>query len=140
MSELWIKPDDVNAMIEHRNNCACDSDYSIDPACVVAYQVRIQGVVVPAADCHPERPHRARGLCRQCYEHAYNNGTLEQHQPRATTRHRDTFLADYRMLRNDGYTNLTDIARRMGMTRSGVAQAIRRAVKAGELEPQRRQP
>jgi hypothetical protein len=35
-----------------------------------------------APDCHPDREHIARGLCKRCYMHAMREGTLDQYPPR----------------------------------------------------------
>jgi hypothetical protein len=52
-------------------------------------------------------------------------------------RTRADFVADYELLRSEGYTR-RQIAERMRMTYAGVAAAYRRAVAAGDLTPDRR--
>jgi hypothetical protein len=89
------------------------------------------------AICHPDRPVNARGLCRSCYEIRWRNGTLDQHPAQRTMRSRTDFVADYALLRSWGKSR-REIADRLGMTRDAVAQAYRRAVLAGALEPDRR--
>ncbi|WP_328465505.1 hypothetical protein OHA21_43765 [Actinoplanes sp. NBC_00393] len=89
------------------------------------------------ATCHPSSAHYARGLCRRCYDHHHDHGTLTSH---ATTRWRlrtAEFAAEYALLRSDGHTR-TAIAARLGVTRNAVDQAYRRAVRAGLLTPDRR--
>ncbi len=93
-------------------------------------------VVAKAALCHPNRPLSARGLCRSCYEMKWNRGQLDDHPAKRTYRRRDEFVADYEMLRSEGYDR-TQIAQRLGMTRSGLDQAYRRAIRAGALTPDR---
>jgi 23S rRNA A2030 N6-methylase RlmJ len=87
------------------------------------------------ARCHPGRPVLARGLCRRCYWTAWTQHTLDEHP--SLQRSRQDFVADYRLLRSEGYTR-TQIAERLGMKRAAVAQAYRRATLAGDLEPDRR--
>lgn len=87
------------------------------------------------ARCHPNREHFARGLCRGCYDHRRGAGTLHDH-PR-NCRPLGDFVADYQMLRSEGYTR-TQIAHRLRMRRNTVDAAYRRAVVAGALTPDRR--
>lgn len=89
------------------------------------------------ATCHPDRPVNARGLCDSCYETHWKAKTLDQFPTMRTQRRRAEFLADYVLLRSEGYTR-TQIAHRLGMTRNSLDAAYRRAVKAGDLEPDRR--
>jgi CRP-like cAMP-binding protein len=89
------------------------------------------------ATCHPDRPLNARGLCDSCYETHWKRGTLDQFPTKRTQRSREHFVADYELLRSEGYTR-RQIAERLGMTRDGVAQAYGRAVRAGLLTPDRR--
>lgn len=86
------------------------------------------------ATCHPNRPLCARGLCRQCYQLAWLRDDLPD---KRTLRSRDEFIADYELLRSEGYTR-RQIAERLGLTYHGVAAAYRRAVRAGALTPDRR--
>jgi CRP-like cAMP-binding protein len=86
------------------------------------------------APCHPDRPVLARGLCRRCYQLAWLRGTLPDVR---RVRRRPEFVADYELLRSEGYTR-QQIADRMGMTYHGVTQAYLRAVRAGVLTPDRR--
>lgn len=96
-------------------------------------------VVVRArpARCHPDRPLDARGLCRACYAAAYNAGRHNEHRLERVSRSRADFVADYVLLRSEGYTR-RQIAERLGMTVAAVTQAHRRAVAAGDLTPDRR--
>lgn len=94
-------------------------------------------IAVRAADCHPTRPVRGRGLCSSCYETARRAGTLHRHQTQHTVRSRMDFIADYRLLRAEGYTR-RQIAERLGMKYDAVTAAYLRAVRAGDLAPDRR--
>jgi hypothetical protein len=87
--------------------------------------------------CHRHRPVFARGLCRPCYDWARHNGTLEQHPPIRPQRPRDHFVADYELLRSEGY-NRRLIAERLGIKYTTLLAAYYRAVDAGELTPDRR--
>jgi hypothetical protein len=87
--------------------------------------------------CHRNRPVFARGLCRQCYDWARQNGTLEYHPPVRPQRPRSHFIADYQLLRSEGYTR-RQIAERLGMKYRSLLAAYYRAVDAGELTPDRR--
>jgi hypothetical protein len=100
-------------------------------------QPRPRLVVVHArpATCHPDRPVDARGLCEPCYGYHRNRGTLDQFPSKQRTR--DEFVADYQLLRSEGYTR-TQMAERLGMRRNTLDAAYRRAVKAGALTPDRR--
>lgn len=89
------------------------------------------------ARCHPNRPMLARDLCRRCYQNARNAGTLAQHRPERTIRSRVEFVADYELLRSEGYTR-RQIAERLGMRYDTVNAAYHRAVHAGDLTPDRR--
>jgi hypothetical protein len=89
------------------------------------------------ATCHPERPVNARGLCDSCYQTAWHKRALDRFPTKRTQRFRDDFIADYTLLRSEGYTR-THIAERLGMTRNAVDAAYRRAVRAGALTPDRR--
>jgi hypothetical protein len=89
------------------------------------------------ARCHPDRPILARGLCKTCYELAWRAGTLADHPTERTLRSAEDFIADYQLLRSEGYTR-TQIAERLAMSVNAVTQAYRRAVRAGVLEPDRK--
>lgn len=89
------------------------------------------------ATCHPERPVNARGLCDSCYQIHWNAGTLDRFPTKRTQRSRDHFVADYELLRSEGYTR-QQIAERLGMARRTVDAAYYRAVRAGALTPDRR--
>jgi hypothetical protein len=89
------------------------------------------------ATCHPDRPVDARGLCTSCYELHWRKGTLGQFPTRRTMRSREDFIADYKLLRSEGY-NRRQIAERLRMPYSAVNMAYRRAVAAGALTPDRR--
>jgi hypothetical protein len=86
------------------------------------------------ATCHPDRPVLARGLCRRCYQLAWLRGDLPDIR---RGRSRAAFIADYELLRSEGYTR-RHIAERLGMTYDGVTAAYRRAVIAGALTPDRK--
>lgn len=90
------------------------------------------------ATCHPDRPVVARTLCRQCCDHAWSTGTIGEHpvkfRPRRTIA---DFVPDYELLRSEGYDR-RQIAERLGMTYGAVSQAYLRAVRAGDLTPDRR--
>lgn len=87
------------------------------------------------ARCHPTRLSYGRGLCRGCYDHHRQRGSL--HAFPRTNRPTTEFAADYDLLRSEGYSR-KDIALRLGMTRNTVDAAYRRAVAAGALTPDRR--
>lgn len=87
--------------------------------------------------CHPDRPHAGRRLCKPCYDHHLWTGTLHQHPPVKPQRSRSDFVADYRLLRSDGYSH-AQIADRLGMRYNTLLAARRRAVRAGDLTPDRR--
>lgn len=89
------------------------------------------------ATCHPDRPVNARGLCDSCYEKHWKAGTLGQFPTKRVQRFRADFVADYRLLRSEGYSR-SQIAERLRMTRNALDAAYRRAVAAGDLEPDRR--
>jgi hypothetical protein len=89
------------------------------------------------ANCHPERPVNARGLCDSCYEKHWQAGTLSQFPTKRTQRSRADFVADYEQLRSEGYTR-RQIADRLGMKYDAVHRAYLRAVNAGTLTPDRR--
>jgi hypothetical protein len=98
---------------------------------------RLVLVHVRPATCHPNRPVNARGLCDSCYQMHHFRGTLDQFPLKRTMRSRADFVADYELLRSEGYTR-RQIAERLDMTRDAVAQAYLRAVRAGALTPDRR--
>lgn len=98
---------------------------------------RLALVQARPAGCHPDRPMLARNLCRRCYQNARNNGTLAEHRHERTIRSQADFIADYELLRSEGYTR-RQIAERLGMRKDTVAMAYRRAVRAGLLTPDRR--
>lgn len=98
---------------------------------------RLALVVAKPARCHPARPMTARGLCRSCYETAWRAQRLNGHPTTRTRRVRIDFVADYQVLRSEGYTR-AQIAERLGMTRDAVNAAYSRAVRAGDLTPDRR--
>lgn len=102
---------------------------------LLAAQPRPRLVLVHArpARCHPARALLARGLCRKCYQLRWARGEFVDTRPRR----RPEFVADYEMLRSEGYTR-RQIAERLGYTRRGLDQAYYRAVKAGELTRDRR--
>jgi hypothetical protein len=85
--------------------------------------------------CHPERPHKARGLCPGCYEHHMDRGTLGQF-PR-TKRTPAEFAAAYTELRADGHS-VRYTARKLGITFDGLNRAYYAAIRAGHLEPDRK--
>lgn len=87
------------------------------------------------AHCHPARETYGRTLCRGCYDHHRARGSLDQF-PRARRPMAD-FAADYTLLRSEGYTR-RQIAQRLGMVRNTLDAAVRRAVAAGALTPDRR--
>jgi hypothetical protein len=89
------------------------------------------------ATCHPERPVNARGLCDSCYEMHWKAGTLEQFPTQRVQRRREHLIADYVLLRSEGYTR-RQIAERLGMRYDTLHRAYCRAVRAGDLEPDRR--
>jgi CRP-like cAMP-binding protein len=95
---------------------------------------RLVLVAARPATCHPDRPNLARGLCRRCYQGAWHRGELTGIR---TNRTQAQFVADYELLRSEGYTR-RQIAERLGMAYDSVSHAYRRAVRAGALTPDRR--
>ncbi|MBB3099328.1 hypothetical protein FHR83_007034 [Actinoplanes campanulatus] len=91
-------------------------------------------VIVKAADCHPDRPVGARGLCRSCYETACRNGTERQHNPQRQHRPVAEFAEEYDSLADQGLTT-KQIAERLGVGREAVYRARRRAISMGLLGP-----
>lgn len=89
------------------------------------------------ADCHPGRPHYGRGLCRGCYDHHRDHGTLANFPTRRWRLRLPEFAEEYRLLRSDGLGR-TAMATRLGVTRNAVDAAYVRAVRAGLLAPDRR--
>lgn len=100
-------------------------------------QPRLVLIHARAADCHPDRPVRGRGLCDPCYAVARHRRRLDEYPTRRTIRFRAEFVADYELLRSERYTR-AQIAERLRMTRPAVDQAYLRAVRAGDLTPDRR--
>lgn len=86
------------------------------------------------ATCHPARPLMARGLCRRCYQLQYLGGDLSNVRH---IRRRAEFVSDYELLRSEGHTR-AQIADRLGMTIGALNKAYLRAVRAGDMEPDRR--
>lgn len=89
------------------------------------------------ATCHPDRPVNARGLCDSCYEMHWRARTLDQFPTKRIQRFRVDFIADYQLLRSEGHTR-AQIAVRLGMSRNALDRAVQRAVRAGDLTPDRR--
>lgn len=89
------------------------------------------------ATCHPDRPVNARGLCDSCYQIHHKRGTLGQFPTLRPQRSAADFVADYDLLRSEGYTR-RQIAERLGMNRNTLNMAYLRAVRAGLLTPDRR--
>jgi hypothetical protein len=89
------------------------------------------------AKCHPDRPLDARGLCHSCYTTAWRNKNLVEHPRTRTRRSLADFVADYELLRSEGYTR-RQIAERLDMNYPAVTAAYLRAVDAGLLTPDRR--
>jgi hypothetical protein len=89
------------------------------------------------ATCHPDRPVNARGLCDSCYEMHWRAGTLAQFPTKRAQRSQAEFVADYELLRSEGYTR-AQIGERLRMTQPAVSRAYTRAVRAGKLTPDRR--
>jgi hypothetical protein len=85
--------------------------------------------------CHPERRHKARGLCLGCYEHHMDAGTLDQF-PRITRTPGDV-IPRYATLRAAGRSRRY-IARTLGITVEALNKHYYRAVAAGALTPDRR--
>lgn len=95
---------------------------------------RLRLVYARPATCHPRRPLYARGLCQTCYRIDYTGGTLANVR---RIRRRVDFVADYVLLRSEGHTR-AQIADRMGMSIGALNKAYLRAVRAGDLTPDRR--
>lgn len=105
-----------------------------------APQPHTVAVTRPRAACHPDRPLAARTLCSSCYNVAWRSGRLhDAPDPVRAVRKRADFIADYEMLRAEGYTR-RQIADRLGMNYPAVNAAYSRAIRAGALTPDRRHP
>lgn len=89
------------------------------------------------AICHPDRPLDSRGLCHPCYAVEHRRGRHVEYPLQRTQRRRADFVADYVMLRSEGYSR-RHIAERLGMSYQAVTAAYGRAVRAGALTPDRR--
>lgn len=113
------------------------ADFEAAARRLLAVPPRLVLVHARPATCHPNRPVDARGLCGSCYEMHWRAGTLDQFPTMRTQRRREHFVADYQLLRSEGYTR-RQIADRLGMTYPAVHRAYRRAVVAGALTPDRR--
>ncbi|GIE35918.1 hypothetical protein Ait01nite_089630 [Actinoplanes italicus] len=100
----------------------------LGPAIPAGYTV----IIAKAATCHPDRPGNTRGLCKSCYTLAHRNGTLAKHPCSRTIRTQADFVADYELLRSEGYTR-HQIAERLGMRYTAVTTAYLNAVRAGLL-------
>jgi hypothetical protein len=87
------------------------------------------------ATCHPDQPHKARGLCRHCYGRHLYAGTLDRH-PRSILTSAE-FVATYTDLRAQG-RSVRYVAWKLGITFDGLNKAYYRAVHAGLLTPDRR--
>lgn len=110
------------------------ADFEAAARRLLAQPPRLALVRANPARCHPDRPVLARGLCRSCYGVAWRNDELDDLR---TLRRRADFVADYELLRSEGYSR-RQIAERLGMTYDGCSAAYRRAIRAGELTPDRR--
>jgi hypothetical protein len=85
--------------------------------------------------CHPNRRHKARSLCPDCYGHHLYAGTLDAH-PRSFLTSAE-FVAAYTQLRGEG-RSVRYVAYKLGITIGGLNKAYYRAVRAGALTPDRR--
>jgi hypothetical protein len=113
------------------------ADFEAAARRLLAQPRRLVLVHAQPAQCHPGRPVNARGLCDSCYQTHHRAGTLDQFPIQRNQRRRVEFIADYELLRSEGYSR-AQIAARLGMTRNAVDRAVQRAVAAGDLEPDRR--
>lgn len=82
--------------------------------------------------CHPDRRHAGRGLCKPCYDRHLWAGTLDRFPAVQPQRSRADFVADYTLLRAEGYT-LGQIAARLGMKYRTAHAAYTRAAAAGAI-------
>lgn len=70
--------------------------------------------------------HAGRGLCHNCYQRHYGNGTLARFPRRRRPQmDRATMLARYREFDGQGLSN-AEIARRIGVERTAIYGALRR--------------
>lgn len=106
-------------------------------ACRLLHKPRLTLVHARPAICHPGKPLASRGLCHSCYTVAWKRGEHTAYPTQRTQRRQVDFVADYVLLRSEGYTR-SQIAERLRMTRAAVDQAYLRAVRVGALTPDRR--
>lgn len=120
--------------VAERNQLAEIATKLLGPAIPDGYVIAI----TRAATCHPNRPTSGRGLCRSCWVTASRNGTLDRHARTHTIRTQAEFVADYALLRSEGYTR-RQIADRLKMRYDAVTRAYLGAVRKGLLTPDRGQ-
>lgn len=100
------------------------------------------------AECHPDRPHEARGQCETCYSSARHYGTVERH-PRRTWRAADLAAAAQKIYDElaaaAGYgerPTWQQVADQLGVPIKNLQQARRRAARyaARTVQPKMGRP
>jgi hypothetical protein len=87
-----------------------------------------QAMTPEERDTHPGRRHESRGLCPSCYWKLRRDDLLGQRRLRRA----DEVLEEWVLLRSDGVTDLGVAAKRIGMTRTALQQALYRARRRGD--------
>jgi hypothetical protein len=76
------------------------------------------------------RAHRGRGLCSLCYDRAWRDGTLIDHERRSTPS--DLLLDEALWLVEERGLRYRDLPQAFGMTREAFTRAVRRGVQRGD--------
>ena len=74
--------------------------------------------------------HNGHGLCNRCYKRAQRATTAKR--TRSPQLRAEDVLEEWVLLRSDGVTDLEVAAKRIGMTRAGLEQALYRARRRGD--------
>lgn len=88
-----------------------------------------KGATIRCKICLLLKRHRARGLCRNCYERIRSRGQIDDFAP--LNRTADVVLQDWDELRRQGYS-IRHAAERLGMSFKALDKAIERGAKRGD--------
>ena len=125
-------PMDPNPCLKHPTRPATVNQLCAD--CNVGLELRCQGARGQRmADCHPDRAHVARGLCRQCYMSARSRN-FQPKAPKAPNRVNDCGHADRPHCARGMCKSCYIAARMRGEFRSKVEDQLRARIQ--ELEAQ----